>query len=93
MVSMRHLPTILALLSLPAGILGYSLGVQLMVFLDLPDPLGGPLGLFVPLLVGGLFMVPPLIPFFDRMAKRDLAARPEARTEGRSKSKAKRRRR
>jgi hypothetical protein len=30
--------------------------------------------LFVPLFIGGLCMVPFLLPLFDRMAKRDLAA-------------------
>jgi hypothetical protein len=30
--------------------------------------------MFVPLLVGGLFMMPFLIPFFDRKAKQDLEA-------------------
>ena len=90
---MRHLPTVLALLSLPAGIVGYGLGVQLITLLDIPEPAGGLLRLFVPLLVGGLLMVPFLAPFFDRMAKRDLAARRDARSEPRPRSKAKRRRR
>ena len=30
--------------------------------------------LIVPLFVAGLFMVPFIVPLFDRMAKRDLAA-------------------
>lgn len=90
---MRHLPTVLAVLSLPAGVVGYSLGVQLMASLELPEPAGSLLGLFVPLLVGAILMVPFLAPFFDRMAKRDLAARPGGRAEPRPQSKAKRRRR
>jgi len=75
---MRHLPTVLAILSLPAGVLGYALGAQLMAVLDPPEPIGGILGLFVPLLIAGLVMLPLLAPAFDRMAKRDLARRPNA---------------
>jgi hypothetical protein len=71
---MRFMPTILLVLSLPAGALGYALGARLMSALSLPEPAQGLLALFVPLFVGGLFMLPLIVPFFDRMAKRDLAA-------------------
>jgi len=71
---MRHLPTVLVVLALPAGIVGYAIGATLMSAISLPAGLGGILTLFVPLFIGGLFMVPFVIPFFDRMAKRDLAA-------------------
>jgi hypothetical protein len=71
---MRHLPTILLLLSFPAGILGYALGVQIMSALPLPDEIQGFLVLFAPLFIAGLCMLPFLVPFFDRMARRDAAA-------------------
>ena len=71
---MRFAPTILLLLSFPAGILGYAVGAAVISALPLPDQIEGPLVLFVPLLVGGLFMIPFLIPFFDRKAKQDLEA-------------------
>ena len=70
---MRHMPTILLLLSFPAGILGYALGVRVMQSLPLGDDTRGFLVLFVPLFVAGLVMLPFLIPFFDRKAKQDLA--------------------
>ena len=69
----RHLPTILAIASLPAGLLGYALGVFLMRTF-LPGASDGVLIVFVPLFVAGLCMVPFLIPFLDRKAKADLAA-------------------
>ena len=67
------MPTILLLLSFPAGILGYALGVRVMQSLPLGDDTRGFLVLFVPLFVAGLVMLPFLIPFFDRKAKQDLA--------------------
>ena len=70
---MRHMPTILLLLSFPAGILGYALAVRVMQSLPLGDDTRGFLVLFVPLFVAGLAMLPFLIPFFDRKAKQDLA--------------------
>ena len=70
---MRHMPTILLLLSFPAGILGYALAVRVMQSLPLGDDTRGFLVLFVPLFVAGLVMLPFLIPFFDRKAKQDLA--------------------
>lgn len=71
---MRSLPTILLLFSFPAGIVGYVVGAAVMSALPIPAAAEGALMMFVPLLVGGLFMVPFLIPFFDRKAKQDLEA-------------------
>jgi hypothetical protein len=70
---MRYLPNILLVLALPAGALGFALGLRVLSAL-VPDLAQGIVGLFVGLFVGGLFMMPFIIPFFDRMAKRDLAA-------------------
>jgi hypothetical protein len=71
---MRHLPTILLVLALPAGALGYAVGLWLMSALPLPEDVQGLLVLFVPLFVAGLCMLPFLVPFIDRKAKQDLAA-------------------
>lgn len=71
---MRYLPTILLVLSLPAGMVGYAVGVTIMTALPLPEQVREPLTLFGPLFIGGLFMLPFLVPFFDRKAKQDLAA-------------------
>ena len=68
-------PTLLAILSLPAAAIGYAVTAAVLT-LALPQR-GGPADLlliFVPLFVAGLCMVPFLIPFLDRMAKRDLEA-------------------
>ena len=70
---MRFMPNILLILSLPAGMVGYWVGVQ-VVSAVLPDMALGIVMLFVPLLVAGLFMLPFLVPFIDRKAKQDLAA-------------------
>jgi hypothetical protein len=70
---MRYLPTALLILSLPAGLVGYTVGTAVMTAL-LPGLSKSALMLFVPLLVAGLFMLPFLVPFFDRKAKQDLAA-------------------
>jgi hypothetical protein len=69
--SRRHVPTILLALSLPAGLLGYLLGVRIV---EAVAPGTQLLGLFVPLLVAGLCMMPFLVPWIDRRAKADLAA-------------------
>jgi hypothetical protein len=71
---MRHLPAILAVLALPAGLVGYTIGVAVMSALPLPGDAKGILTLFVPLFIAGLCMMPFLIPFLDRKAKQDLAA-------------------
>jgi hypothetical protein len=69
--SRRHVPTILLALSLPAGLLGYLLGVRIV---EAVAPGTQLLELFVPLLVAGLCMMPFLVPWIDRRAKADLAA-------------------
>ena len=75
---MRFVRPVLLVLSLPAGVVGYSIGVALMAAVSIPEPAQGILALFVPLFIGGLCMVPFLVPIFDAMAKRDLANRPSA---------------
>ena len=64
----------IALLALPAGVAGYLVTGMVLSALSLPDGLSSLLLIFLPLLVGGLCMVPFLMPLFDAMAKRDLAA-------------------
>ena len=71
---MRHLPTILLVLSFPAGIVGYTLAADFLESMSLPSDARSFVILFVPLFVAGLVMVPFLIPFIDRKAKADLAA-------------------
>ena len=70
---MRYLVPALLILSLPAGVIGYTIGSWLVSQLPLPDGLGGIAQLFIPLFIGGLCMAPFVAPTFDRMAKRDLA--------------------
>ena len=77
---MRALPTILLVLSFPAGLVGYTVAASVFSGMPLQEPLKGFLVLFGPLLIAGLVMVPFLIPFFDRKAKEDLAA--HRRTKG-----------
>ena len=62
--------TILAIAALPVGLIGYVVSAAVLDGLGAPDFLI----LIVPLFVAGLCAVPLIIPFFDRMAKRDLAA-------------------
>jgi hypothetical protein len=62
------------MLALPAGVIGYAITSAVLSGLALPDGARDVLLLFVPLFVAGLCMVPFLLPLFDRMAKRDLAA-------------------
>lgn len=80
---MRYARLALLALSLPAGVVGYALGAQVVAALQVPGGSGGLLGLFVPLLVGGLFMLPFIAPFFDQMAKRDLAEHRASQEAGR----------
>ena len=70
---MRSLPTILLLVSFPAGALAYAVAARVLALLPLPVDAQGFLVLFVPLFVAGLVMLPFLVPFFDRKAKQDLA--------------------
>ncbi len=67
----RHLPTILLALSLPAGLLGYLVGVRVVTAVAPGNSL---LELFVPLFIAGVCMMPFLVPWLDRRAKADLAA-------------------
>jgi hypothetical protein len=70
---MRYLPNVLLVLSLPAGLVGYALGVFLVSTLA-PSLANSVVVLFVALFLAGLCMVPFVIPFIDRKAKQDLAA-------------------
>ncbi len=79
---MRLLRNILLVLALPAGALGYALGGWVLAALPVPGLSQGLVGLFVPLLVGGLFMLPCVIPFFDNKARQDLAAHRQTREAG-----------
>ena len=66
--------TFLAILSLPAAAIGYAVTATILTSALPREGLAELLLIFVPLLVAGLCMVPFLIPFVDRMAKRDLEA-------------------
>lgn len=68
------MPTILLILSFPAGAIAYVVSANVLAGLPLPEGLRNFLVLFAPLLIAGLVMVPFLIPWFDRRAKADLAA-------------------
>ena len=70
---MRSLPTVLLILSFPAGAIAYVVATEVLSSLALPDGVGEFLVLIAPLFVAGLVMVPFLIPYFDRKAKADLA--------------------
>jgi hypothetical protein len=67
---------LLAVLSLPAGLAGYLIAGEVLTRLGIAGGAGGLLLVFVPLFVAGLCMMPLVIPLFDEMAKRDLAAAP-----------------
>src|SRR3954452_5375975 len=67
----RNVPTILLVLSLPAGLLGYLLGGRLVAAVAPGSTL---VELFVPLFIAGLCMMPFLVPWLDRRAQVDLAA-------------------
>ena len=68
-------PTLLAILSFPAAVVGYAVTAAILTSaLASNEGLAELLLLFVPLFVAGLCMVPFLIPYLDRMAKRDLEA-------------------
>ncbi len=68
----RHLPDILAVLSLPVGIAAYLATGQAIATLA-PGLSPTIVGLFVPLFVAGVCMIPFVAPWFDRRAKADLA--------------------
>ena len=68
-------PTLLAILSFPAAVIGYAVTAAVLTsVLPSNEGLGGVLLIFLPLFVAALCMVPFLIPYLDRMAKRDLEA-------------------
>jgi hypothetical protein len=67
-------PTLLAILSLPAAAIGYTVTAAILTSVLPREGLAGLLLIFVPLFVAGLCMIPFLIPFVDRMARRDLEA-------------------
>jgi hypothetical protein len=68
------LPTILLIMSFPAGAIAYVVAARVIGDLPLDEGLRSFLVLLAPLFVAGLVMLPFLIPFFDRKAKADLAA-------------------
>ncbi len=68
----RSLPTLLLVLALPAGAIGYVVGMRVLQAL-LPDAVQW-LVPFAAVFIAGLAMLPFLIPFLDRKAKQDLAA-------------------
>ena len=70
---MPSMPTLLLVLSFPAGAIAYALTVQGLEALQLSGDGRDILMLFIPLFVAGLVMVPFLIPAIDRRAKADLA--------------------
>lgn len=70
---MPSLPTILLVLSFPAGAIAYVVAGRVFSELPLPEGIRDIVVLFAPLFVAGLLMLPLLIPFFDRKAKADLA--------------------
>ena len=67
-------PKILAILALPAGAIGYVVTTSILSGLGLPQGAEAVVLFIVPLFVAGLCMAPFLLPWFDRMAKRDLEA-------------------
>lgn len=68
----RHLPLVLAVLSLPAGLAGYFAAAAVLEALA-PGIATSPVGMFVSLFVAGICMIPFVVPWFDARAKRDLA--------------------
>lgn len=63
---------------MPAGAVAYTVAAAILDELGAPDVVL----LIAPLFVAGLCMAPFLIPFFDRMAKRDLAAHRASQADG-----------
>jgi hypothetical protein len=68
----RHLPLILAILSLPAGLAGYLVTAAVLSGIA-PELATSIVGMFASLLVAGLCMIPFVAPWFDAKAKADLA--------------------
>ena len=67
---------VLAILALPAGLVGYLVAGTVITNAGLQGSVGGLLFVFVPLFIAGLCMIPFIAPILDEMAKRDLAAAP-----------------
>jgi hypothetical protein len=67
------MPTILLILSFPAGAIAYVVAARILAALPVDQGIRDFLVLLAPLFVAGLVMLPFLIPFFDRKAKADLA--------------------
>ena len=63
-----------AILGLPAAAIGYAVTAAILSGLPIPSGLQAVILTLVPLFVAGLCMVPFVLPWFDQMAKRDLAA-------------------
>jgi hypothetical protein len=70
---MPSLPTILLIMSFPAGAIAYVVAARVIGDLPLDEGLRSFLVLLAPLFFAGLVMLPFLIPFFDRKARADLA--------------------
>ena len=68
----KRLPLILAILSVPAALVGYFATAAVLEGLA-PDLATSAVGLFVSLFVAGLCMIPFVAPWFDARAKQDLA--------------------
>ncbi len=68
----RHLPLVLAVLSLPAGLAGYFAAAAVLTAVT-PALATSVVGMFVSLFVAGLCMIPFVAPWFDKKAKEDLA--------------------
>jgi hypothetical protein len=73
----RYLPTILLIVSLPVGLVAYNVAVAVLEAAPLADEARALLLVIAPLFLAALVMVPFIAPFFDRLAKRDLAAHRE----------------
>lgn len=65
---------LLAILAIPAGVVAYLAATAVIGGLPLPSGLMGLVLAVGPLFIAGLCMAALLLPTFDRMAKRDLAA-------------------
>ncbi len=66
--------TVLAILAIPAGVVGYLVTSAFVSGLALPEGARNAIILIVPLFISGVIMAVFFLPMFDRMAKRDLAA-------------------
>jgi uncharacterized protein YqgC (DUF456 family) len=67
----RYLPTVLAILSFPVALAAYLLTGAVIAAVA-PSLVTSIVGIFVPLFVAGLCMIPFVAPWFDAKAKADL---------------------